>query len=398
MSYYTLLPIFYTFKQNDISIDIQPQQSQPILNLSLYAYLKNLKEMISGNEKQWDALKKYTNPYEFIHTNYEPNMCVSRLKPLSRAYYKFIEMIDVFDLLPWNNDFHSGIHTFHLAEGPGGFIEALVHRRKNKNDTYYGMTLQDDTNNLVPGWKKAKQFLSKYRNVILEHGITGTGDVYSSSNLQYIYDMYKNSMDIVTGDGGFDFSVDYNNQEQNAIRLILCEILYALTLQKKGGSFVLKVFDIFTRPSIEMMFLLSGFYDEVHIYKPNTSRYGNSEKYVVCKGFKFENIDFIFPSFMKALVKMEQQHTNEPIHIASILSIPMHNVFLTRLCEINSIYGQQQIENMNTTFLLIENSVKKKEKLEQFKKQNIYKCIDWCQEHDIPYHTYVRNSGNIFMK
>ena len=48
-------------------------------------------------------------------------------------------------------------------------------------------------------------------------------------------------MDIVTGDGGFDFSVNYDDQEYLALKLILSQIAYALTIQKKGGIFILKV-------------------------------------------------------------------------------------------------------------------------------------------------------------
>ena len=50
------------------------------------------------------------------------------------------------------------IDTFHLAEGPGGFIEAIAHKRNNIGDTYYGMTLLDD-NPSVPAWKKSGEFL-----------------------------------------------------------------------------------------------------------------------------------------------------------------------------------------------------------------------------------------------
>ena len=50
-------------------------------------------------------------------------------------------------------------------------------------------------------------------------------------------------MDIITGDGGFDFSIDYNKQEILAVRLIFTQIVYALHLQKKGGTFILKIFD-----------------------------------------------------------------------------------------------------------------------------------------------------------
>mgnify|MGYP000309480599 CR=1 FL=1 len=44
-------------------------------------------------------MKKYTNPFEFIHTPYENKLYISKLKPLSRAYYKMIELMDIFHIL-----------------------------------------------------------------------------------------------------------------------------------------------------------------------------------------------------------------------------------------------------------------------------------------------------------
>ena len=51
-------------------------------------------------------------------------------------------------------------------------------------------------------------------------------------------------------------------------------------------NFVLKIFDIFTLPTIQIIFILSSVYDNVYICKPNTSRIANSEKYLVCKNYK----------------------------------------------------------------------------------------------------------------
>jgi hypothetical protein len=55
--------------------------------------------------------------------------------------------------------------SFHLAEGPGGFIEAVCHMRNNPNDVYYGMTLVNNDSK-CPGWKKSKNFLEENRNMI----------------------------------------------------------------------------------------------------------------------------------------------------------------------------------------------------------------------------------------
>ena len=78
------------------------------------------------------------------------------------------------------------INTFHLAEGPGGFIEAISNYRSCSHDSYIGMTILDDKNDAsIPGWKKTDTFLHKNPNVIIEKGKDGTGDILSLENFKY---------------------------------------------------------------------------------------------------------------------------------------------------------------------------------------------------------------------
>ena len=100
------------------------------------------------------------------------------------------------------------------------------------------MTLQSNSDN-VPGWKKSRDFLRKNRNVFLENGADGTGNLYSSENLKCCYKKYKNSMNIITADGGFDFSIDFNKQEILSSRLIFSQVVFN-TITKKGWNFYFK--------------------------------------------------------------------------------------------------------------------------------------------------------------
>ena len=284
----------------------------PYVNYSLAQYICKAKDMIQDNYNLWDIMKKSTNVYEYIHTPYDYNNYVSKLKPLSRAYYKLIEIIDQFNIL--DKYTYQNINSFHLAEGPGGFIEAILHKRNNINDTYYGMTLVNDNEN-TPGWKKSQNFLMKHENVEIITGADRTGNLIHAENLQFIYDNYKSSMEVVTGDGGFDFSTNYNKQEENALQLIFAQIVYALTLQKPGGAFVLKMFDMYTYPTVQLLYLLNTFYDDVYICKPYTSRVANSEKYIVCQGFKRELNEGLFMRFKNILgiIEKNEQTTNNKL-------------------------------------------------------------------------------------
>ena len=298
-------------------------------------------------------------------------------------------MIEISNLLELLEEETSNMKSFHLAEGPGGFIEAMVTMRENPNDIYYGMTLIDQ-NPHVPGWKKSNDFLEQNPNVVIETGADGTGDLLSVENLKYCFKKYKGSMDLITGDGGFDFSIDFNKQEQLACKLLISQVSFALAMQKYNGNFVLKIFDIFTKPTVDLLYILSCVYSQVYIIKPNTSRYANSEKYIVCKGFTLYDSSEIVNKLIA-----EYHNLTSVDHIASVLNFQHDNYFITKIEENNAILGQQQIENISSTINLIGNN-NRSERLDTLKKNNIQRCINWCSKYKLPYHKTIQQV-NIFL-
>jgi 23S rRNA U2552 (ribose-2'-O)-methylase RlmE/FtsJ len=406
---------------------------------SLCEMLSKTKLQIEPMENSWDNYKKLTNPYEFIHTVVPGcKTQVSRMKPLSRSFYKMIEICTHFnlcsrekcrngsngsndndnDVFRIGNSGNSGnchnhnafmqsvvipeasfpmhseptMSSFHLAEGPGGFIEAVCHLRKNPNDVYYGMTLVNNDSK-CPGWKKSKNFLEENRNVVIEKGIDDTGNLLSVENFEYCYKKYGGKMDLITADGGVDFSENFNDQEYTATKLIIAQVIYAISMQSSGGNFVLKVFDIFSNATVDALYLLSSLYKEVYIMKPKTSRYANSEKYVVCKDFngnKNEN------NIKNLIQKFHENFHNlvSDLNIESFFRFKHDRVYLTRIEEMNAIFGENQIENITNTLNLIMN--KNTEKTEILKKSNVQKCIQWCDKHDIPHHKVIQ-AVNIFL-
>ena len=377
---------FQTFTY--LNLEYSEKKPNIAISNSLSYYLYDIKFKIDKFEKDWDNFKKYTNPYEYVNTPPpNKNKCISKYKPLSRSFYKMIEIINVFSLINTNEN----IKTFSLAEGPGGFIEALVYKRKNINDEYYGISLLEDSNDPnIPAWKKSDDFLKNNSNVFIDNGYDNTGDILSINNFEYIVKKYGSSMDLVTADGGFDFSLDFNNQETNMNRLLFSQIVYAICLQKKNGCFVLKIFDSFLQQTIDLLYLLSSFYKLTYITKPQTSRYANSEKYIVCKGFLFDNNIY----FKDIVTNIFSEIISNNKFVNRYLDINISNIFINKLEEYNSIFGQQQIETINNTIALIENKLKI-EKIETLIKNNIQKSINWCNKNDIPCNN-ISNS-NVFL-
>ena len=377
MTYY-LLPRTDILLYKKLGLDLKDVPPEVIISNSLSSYLYEIKHKIDKQVKEWDVFKKYTNPYEYINTPIPFNKkCVSKHKYLSRSYFKMIEIINTFDIYFGEKP----IKSFHLAEGPGGFIEALIDVRKCPEDLYVGMTILEDTSDPnIPAWKKSANFLKKNKNIFIECGSDNTGNILSLENFVYCTEKYASSVEFITADGGFDFSLDFNKQEINIAKLLFAQICFALTMQKRGGSFVLKIFDCFMQHTIDLLYLLSSFYERVAIIKPNTSRYANSEKYVVCKGFLFSKNHDFYPYLHSAFSKM----ILEDNYVHRFLEFPISYIFLIKLEEYNAIFGERQIENIQYTLSLIENK-SKQERINMLINTNIQKCINWCIKYKIEY-------------
>ena len=123
--------------------------------------------------------------------------------------------------------------------------------------------------------------------------------------------------------------------------------------------------------------------------KPNTSRYANSEKYLICKDFKYSNTNHFVSVFMKILEQIENKK-----YINQIFNYDPCYLITSKLEEINAIFGQQQLESITNTLNLIKHH--KNEKLEQIKKSNIHKCTNWCIKHKVLYNKILVQQ-NIFL-
>tara|TARA_R110002073_G_scaffold253016_1_gene415584 strand:+ start:3600 stop:4772 length:1173 start_codon:yes stop_codon:yes gene_type:complete len=388
MSYFLLPNIINTISSEDV--EIKKDLDHYTISKSLARYLNSMKTQIDNYTNEWDQYKKYTNPYEYIHTQIPySKLSVCKLKPLSRSFYKLIEIFNIFNI-----DFKSDpITSFHLAEGPGGFVEALITYRENNNtinskDIYYGMTLINDEDENIPGWKKSKYFLNKNQNVKIITGKDKTGNLLNVDNLWHCYYNYNNSIDLITGDGGFDFSTNFNQQEHLSVNLIFCQIIYAIAMQKKGGMFILKIFDIFTQITVELLYILSSLYEKCYIVKPHTSRSANAEKYIICRNFKLDNTYDLIKKFSELFTCLDDKP------ICKILNIQIPYLYINKIEDINAILGQQQLENILSTLNILDNN--KPDKLDTIKKNNILKCIQYCIKNKLPYHKNI-NQHNMFI-
>lgn len=247
--------------------------------------LEQLKESIQPYDKTelWDLAKRITNPYELINTHSSrlqlpPSTCI--LNPLSRSFFKMTEMLHIlqfFDRHPQQK-----LRSMHVCEGPGGFIEAfydMASQSKRTISASYAMTLRS-THMMIPGWRRASQFLQKHNTVHLLYGPRRTGDIYEDENQQACAEAVgAQGVQLATADGGFDFSDDFHAQERNILRLLVCSALILLQTVAIDGDIVLKLFDCNSPVTRDLITILASCFKSWTVYKPVTSRPCNSEWY-----------------------------------------------------------------------------------------------------------------------
>jgi 23S rRNA U2552 (ribose-2'-O)-methylase RlmE/FtsJ len=266
--------------------------------------LRNKIDLIEPNT--WKCCRWEINQYDFLVKD----------PIINRAFYKYWEIVNEFDIF---ENFTENDIIYHCAEAPGGFIQGsniflqldsliktpennyksdidsdgftIVKKNKREPRKYKIFTIS--LNKDLPQYKSYnlpsynKSIINKH--VYITYGKDNTGDINNVENVYYIKNLINKQQSegcyLITSDLGFDEGNEFNNKEQLHCSAITNCILNAVILQNDNGNYILKVFDIFTETSVQLLYLLNTLYKEIYVYKPKTSRPSNSEKYIICKGF-----------------------------------------------------------------------------------------------------------------
>jgi 23S rRNA U2552 (ribose-2'-O)-methylase RlmE/FtsJ len=368
-----------------VTIALKPGESShsptsPVLCSPQWHTLQLAKNEINScyQEGKWDDYKKVTNPYEYIFLswNRRSSRSVAIRQPLSRSYFKLVELWKTLDLstrLAPLVQRDGGLVTAHAAEGPGGFIEACTVMAERKSWSFKGataITLRSDAKK-IPGWRKAQHFLASYPNIIIHDGADGTGDILKKANqAAYVAAVRKESprgVHLYTADGGFDFSGDYNAQEDAIFPLLLAETVLGLKVLAKGGALLIKCFDTTEQQTVDLLWLITRAFCEWRVVKPRTSRTGNSERYIVGLGFLGSADDIL------ALLDRETFSLATP-------TCPSYRETLAQLLLLQERVEQAELVVIRDTLDLMKAT--EGEILKALVRQNVLRSIAWCKMHD----------------
>ncbi|XP_035534581.1 cap-specific mRNA (nucleoside-2'-O-)-methyltransferase 1 [Morone saxatilis] len=248
---------------------------------------KTVFDNLEGEEMR--RARTRSNPYETIRGGIFLNRAAMKMANIDHCFDSMFTNPKDSQGKPLTKDREGELLYFgDVCAGPGGFSEYILWRRR-WHAKGFGMTLKGPCDFKLEDFYAAPSEL--FEPYYGEGGVDGDGDITRPENITAFRNFVlesteKRGLHFLMADGGFSVEGQENIQEILSKQLMLCQFLTALSTLRTGGHFVCKTFDLFTRFSVGLVYLLYLCFDRISLFKPVTSRPANSERYIVCRGLK----------------------------------------------------------------------------------------------------------------
>ena len=295
------------------------------LSFSLSKYMEEVVHSISSMDN-WSI--QVSNPYHKVTQ-------ISKIKHVSFIFYELIEVYHIMNLC-W--DKYMKLSSLHLGKDANTTIKLCQYIRKHDqaHDENYSVYSEN----------------------------------YSVNLLDYYYREKRNTMDVIIMDASSEF------EYQNAIELIM-QLCIGLCSQKHKGTCIIKYGETFSWLSLDILALVSHFYEKTFFLKPSICDLTSGEKYLVCKNFTYDGLSTKMYETLRMLY-LSIEHTK--IRIERLLHISIPLFISSKLEEINSIFGQSRLEHIQHLLTHSEKWYSDKTVQDQY-----HKSKEWCLKYNIPF-------------
>ncbi|KAK0163021.1 hypothetical protein PV327_006737 [Microctonus hyperodae] len=307
---------------------------------------KNILQQIIKSKSIFDKFDKHemrrartrSNPFETIRGVFFQN----------RAAVKMAEMDKACDFMftrPNGLEMHNPLYFADVCAGPGGFSEYVLWRRKWIAKGF-GFTLRNSND-----FKLEEFFAGPPETFHPYYGPKEDGNIYDTENQKALANLIMQQtkgqgVHFMMADGGFSVEGKENIQELLSKQLYLCQCLVALMIVREGGHFVTKLFDLFTTFSAGLIYLMSRCFKKISIFKPNTSRPANSERYLICQE-KLPNINDVIAHLQHANeILLDGNKETDLVQLVPLEILQKNELFYQYLKESNDTLGNKQINGL----------------------------------------------------
>jgi hypothetical protein len=344
---------YYILPKNLNTINVNPKSSDELcshyVSYSLVNYYNLIKQQIIDmfinepdlSDNTFDYACKLINPYEFIFSKVPGSkFSVSKLKPKNNIFYDLLEIsnnLNIFD--SYKNDVP--LDFLHVSLNYQDSIECFEMFRDNYPDNH----------------------------------------------------LYCKDFSIDNLDKKFNF-LFYETEVSNYFVSLIKVIIIILKNQLFSGTCIIKIGDIFHKPVVDFLYLLSSLYEKIYISKPNTNNIVTFDRYIVCKNFLYneESNTYLKVNYLKLIIFLKRIENK---NVVSILDFNIPYYFKNKIDDLNIIIGQQQLDALDQIINIYKNK-NKNDKIETIKKNNIQKSVSWCEKYKIPCNKFTEKT-NIFL-
>ncbi len=291
-------------KSKDLAF-LSPCMTQPLFKLGYHYYISRTRETLINIIKKIESKKKFYN----IVNNFEPdiqdyNDTIQNLTKIyfniksdsySEDFYKMWEILNIFNIVS-NDKINVGIINTNLSDcdkAVSNYIDKILNKESSKlnlsNIEIQSPQKLDSIFKMIKDVSKSK----KYMNLIVA------------------------------------------NSDNNNYTTYLGELLATLNCQDKNGNLVFKMFDAFNMVMVKILYILSSLYEQVYIYKPFTSRPSESEKFIVCKKYKYNPDDKNIKSLVSDIEKIIEMSEGNKFLNDIFLDIEVPTDFINTIKFIN---------------------------------------------------------------
>lgn len=276
-------------------------------NSSHLNYITQIKQRMRDCAK-WN--ENYSHPFTYVNE-------MSKIKNVTFAFYEILELYSVLHL----NLVCGNLCSIHFGNESLMTIKALHYLRKSVHNHAYFVCNPDVYQTTIP-------------------------------------------VDIAFCDASSE------DEYENALS-IMKQITIVLNVLKHDGVCIIKYGDMFTPISLDIVSLLSFFFEKVYITKPSICDTGSSGKYIVCKGFIRDGR--INDETLKKMLMLHSAASYPISKIHRILDMHIPLFFSSKMDEINSVFTQPRLEYIHSLLSQYDNG--------NFVTINKQKTKEWCENY-----------------
>lgn len=368
---------YYLFPKAFIRVFTEPEPCAEYEDLSpsLRYYLSNV--LLQLQNVNSDPVEHFANTYYSLFTNQEDSLPISKLNISGSNFTFYYELLELFQTVHLSMDMYHPIRIFLIGEGEmniNAFQSIQRIRHSSVRDKYFMFESEE------------LRLLKEAPNMTICPIDTG---YYTIANFLKCISNHESSIEFIISDAILPFvpKTDYIKEyEYQTTRIAMLQVCFALCMQKKNGVFILKLGDCFSPLTMDLVCILSSFYNKTYFTKPTVSDSSSSCRFMVCKGFIYDDIKAHYSFFTKLFKKVLSTGIfgSGDVYLHRFIQWNVPKLFTIKMEEMNSIFGQPQLEQLQHVHSVLTHKYKI-DKTNNFIKNNIQKCIQWCIKHKIPF-------------